>query len=747
MRITRRRTWILAVLSGTALIGALFFYLEKSSASPRAMAEELLIGASFADSAARISARGKGDSSLVLAELYLERARLGLGSPFRLVEYALRDPLLKASHRRLVANAILARTQQGRIYTTPAEALNLISPSGEDVGLAHRNLMERVIDESSDPRAAELALRLAYQIGTSTGVVAQRAQQVVIAALAQARDRALAMRDVEELLKGARAQRMDPVDLVPIWRASRRFAVEKPLTGPATRGQDRETARILEEVMVRLDSVQPGVLRTFRERSLGADASSLAVAIAESRNAPPQAPVVVTINGFSSYVMGGARNAVSRAVRGDFLEGSTTEETMAARYARLLAREGRSSETAMSVLSAALALRPYAQERTWLPGDRGPSPLDLQDRLGLASLTFDGSVPASWKPYYTRMLDDVVSDLRLVFPRFDLSGLHVRFGDSPLRKRALALHDPATRTVFLPIATSAGATAHEFAHDLDWQAARKRYGSTTGYRTDRSVRHYRDDLATTLARMASVPRGDKSSTSSDRPTETFARGADWIIASALAEKGILNGYLTAVQDEVITGYASATAPRRDATRPDATIRALTEIAEVDRDVVEWYESAYGYDRKVDLADAVTRALTVPMPRLEPGNTDAFDVWTSTASMLRSTEEAMRSWDCLLEAPSLEGSDRESVRRVMQVAASQRVKNALARWGEYATRGRGDERFRVLAGAPWNPEAADSLGRELESALLWRAARASDGRPGVDLVERADRNAAWEACAR
>jgi hypothetical protein len=58
----------------------------------------------------------------------------------------------------------------------------------------------------------------------------------------------------------------------------------------------------------------------------------------------------------------------------------------------------------------------------------------------------------------------------------------------------------------------------------------------------------------------------------------------------------------------------------------------------------------------------------------------------------------------------------------------------------------DWRFRSLGGAPWDPSFADALERELRDALLWRAARVDDGRPGVDLVERAERAAAWDGCA-
>jgi hypothetical protein len=53
---------------------------------------------------------------------------------------------------------------------------------------------------------------------------------------------------------------------------------------------------------------------------------------------------------------------------------------------------------------------------------------------------------------------------------------------------------------------------------------------------------------------------------------------------------------------------------------------------------------------------------------------------------------------------------------------------------------------MLGGAPWDPAGRAALEREMRDALLWRAARVDDGKAGVDLVERAERDAAWAACA-
>src|SRR5688500_18246742 len=91
----------------------------------REVAEQMRLGADFAARVER-SLGGNGDSVSAVdavAATYLERLRLGLGSPFRLIDYALADRMLSDSVRRLVAYAVLDRTLDGDTYHAPAPAL------------------------------------------------------------------------------------------------------------------------------------------------------------------------------------------------------------------------------------------------------------------------------------------------------------------------------------------------------------------------------------------------------------------------------------------------------------------------------------------------------------------------------------------------------------------------------------------------------------------------------------------------
>ena len=751
-RIPRRLTlWLaaIAIVAAAVVTGIVRSRQERAPLGARVVG-----GLRYADSLTRVGRAAPVPAPDAVAALYVERARLGVGSPFRLIDQALRDPALPREVRRQVAYAILGRTAEGLAYTSPAEALDLLSAKGRGLGLAHRNFIEDVVDGARDPRAAELALRLAYQVTAASGATSPRAGAVAIAAIAQARDRALARRDAEALILWARRRRVDPVDEVPAWREARRFAVEQPLVEPATEAQEREASGMLPRLITALDSIVVPAPRTRREHDLDAAMATAASLAAGARQAPPQAPVVVTMGGFATFITSGGLTPASRAARSEFTARARNEELLVAEYARLKSREPYAAEAALGVVTAAVALRPYAQEAPWFPGDVGPSVATLSERYGLAAVEFDRDVPASWHPYYTRMFDAVVHDLVRAFPHLTLAGLRVRFGESPLRERALALHDPMTRTVYFPVATSAGAMAHELSHDLDWQAARKRYGAQNSYRTDRSMRQYRDGLAATLDRMAAGAsngrRAGRASPGGERPTEAFARGVDWIVASWLAREGILNGYLSAVQDEWLTGYASASAPRRDAPQADPTITALREIADVSPEMVSWFDASYGTDRRVSVAEGVRRALLSPMPRVElrtgaPGS--AFTAWSETVRALRAAPEAASGWSCQLMVPTLGRSDRELLRRTMEVAAEARVSGLVRRWGEYSERTSGSWRFRALGGAPWRPAIADSVTREMRDALLWRAARVEDGRPGSDFAERAERAASASACAR
>src|SRR5205807_51236 len=89
------------------------------------------------------------------------------------------------------------------------------------------------------------------------------------------------------------------------------------------------------------------------------------------------------------------------------------------------------------------------------------------------AVTVQRYLPTGWRPYYLRSLANGVRDLRRVFPSLRLDELHVRFRTAAPSDSALAMHDPRTRTLHLPVVTAGGTLTHEIAHDLDRRSAQQ----------------------------------------------------------------------------------------------------------------------------------------------------------------------------------------------------------------------------------------------------------------------------------
>lgn len=729
------------LLASLFVVIALVFQARERREGRVSVESAMALGASYADSLTgpvaleSVGAIRTGDA---IAALYLERLRLGLGSPFRIVDQSQRDPLLPDSLRARLGHALLAHAAEGEAYRIDPVVLSLVSNAtvtDDRLGSAHLALIDSVVRAQDDPRIGELTIRLAYRLASAAGEVSRRAPEIAIQVAAQRRDGVLAMRDVRALIRAALASGVDPLVLLPAWRAEHRFAVERPVLLQLTGRAEAAAVAALPVVAARLfqiahTDVEENVVHV--PSTSGPDGLARRMAgLAELRGAPPQAPVALTVSGYGTLLQSGARSRQQRDVVRRFVSQARNEEALAGEFALLRARAGWAApEAAMAVLTAGVALRPYAQERPWLPGETGPSVAELQSRYGFASIDFDANIPQRWRPYYRRALDDAVADMRRVFPTFDLTGLNVRFGESPLREAALAMHDPVSRTVYFPSGSGAGVMAHEFAHDLDWQAARRRYGAAIGYRTDRAVRQQSDWLAGAVRRMASAPRTRTDSLTRDvtgeRPTEVFARNVDWFVSAALARDSRMNGYLSSAQDEILTGYASATTPEAARDAGEATLRALDGISPPSPRLRLWFDDRFGGGRRVSVHEAVRRILETPLEVSELRRYDAtsFSGIDAAESLLRTTPATSSAWACLLDGLSGHGADRGAARAVTQYAAESRARGILQHWAGMSERfgPRAPWRMRALEGAPWSPEIREQRMREIRDAILWRALR-------------------------
>jgi hypothetical protein len=730
------------------------------------VAREMHAGAAFAARIAGALAVEPAESISVadaVAQSYLERLRLGLGSPFRLIDYALADRMLPDSARRLVAYAILQRTLDGDTYHAPTAALmlagNTLAELPVRLAARHVALIDSVIAHANDPRGGELTIREAYRIAAAAGSVGRRGPWLGTQAAALARDRALARADVVSLLATARRNHIDPLGLIPVWRLERRFAVERPVMNALDPDVERRSLASVGAVVEALDSL------AAEERRFVPDSASLANVVqsrfsgdvarrlawvASVRAAPPQAPVTVAVtstvrparavssSGSASDVS--ARDAVER-----FAERAVNEETLAAEYAVFLASESaRAIQPSLAVLWSAVSMRAYGQERVWFPGDGGPTVPDLKDRFGLAAVSFDADVPTVWRPYYLRMLGLALSDLQRVLPAFGVRGLGVHFGVSPMRDAALAMHDPATRTIFLPVSTSAGVIAHELAHDLDWQSARTRYGLRGTYSTDRAVKQYRDRLAASMLELSDAGPGESSLGTeatrvvpSARPTEVFARNVDWFVSAALAREGRMNGYLSAVQDGVLTGYGAVAAPEVARDGAQAMVRALDEMTLVAPTTRTWFVETHGRGRTIPLPELTRRVLDItPTPAdrrpavgtagIRPGQ------WVGPTGEASARTLVALSAGC--QDDKLDDRLAAERARVLMEAADARARGLLARRARYAaSSARASWQARALLGNAWTPAYADRARTELRDAILRRAVLAATPRGGAAIV--------------
>jgi hypothetical protein len=77
----------------------------------------------FDDRVAAVRTGERVSDEAVIALGYAERLRLGLGSPFRLVETVLRDPRLTEADRREIAWGLLSLTLSGESYEVDAITL------------------------------------------------------------------------------------------------------------------------------------------------------------------------------------------------------------------------------------------------------------------------------------------------------------------------------------------------------------------------------------------------------------------------------------------------------------------------------------------------------------------------------------------------------------------------------------------------------------------------------------------------
>jgi hypothetical protein len=191
----------------------------------------------------------------------------------------------------------------------------------------------------------------------------------------------------------------------------------------------------------------------------------------------------------------------------------------------------------------------------------------------------------------------------------------------------------------------------------------------------------------------------------DRPAEVFARGADWFIASALAAQGRIDGFLSAIEDDMLAGYAAGQPVAigiSGATSLTATIDQMTYLPDSVRDP---FESQWSNAAVVDPVLLVRRVLETPVSWRA--------VWqsrTGAGSLLPPVQSSVCVGD-----DSPESRARE---RLLMLAVDARARGVASRRARFRPASmRADWANSVLGTAPWSPDEGERLIDGLRSMIL------------------------------
>jgi hypothetical protein len=678
---------------------------------------------------------------------YAERLRLGMGSPFRLVEAAMRDPRLSAEARHEIAWALLARTLAGEAYEVDGAALDRAGlghiTSWPGLGRQHLRIIESAIVESTDPRGGELAVRLAYELAAMEGSVPSSGPRFAVRAAALIRDRELARQDVARLLRSAEAVQGDPLRAITRWRGERWFRVEQPAMTTLPEGVEREALELAPKLAQALRSLTPRIPDITATRPTGPDfrpsllTPDVAVRLGEisdSLNMPPQAPVTIGARTYRQELVGVPWLSDEERVRRERFTQARDEERFVAAHAQLRRESPHDVSPSLAAVWAAVALRTYAQETVWFPGSGGPTARELEERFGFAHVRFADDVPAEWRPYYRGMLESAVRDMQRVLPALDLKGLGVRFATARRGEATLAMHDPRARELVLPPGSSAGTIAHEIAHDIDWQVALRRFRVRGDYATDRSSRMVEDRFAVRVRNLAQDatmedPVNERLHAHAQRPAENFARAVDWFVAASLAAQGRTNGYLSSVQDDVLTGYGTVRPPDITGRAGDAIINLLDEVAPLYPETREWFLRSYGSARAMNSFDLIRRLAEIRLPEspdvrvsLAASHALAVDPVFSAISAARAGGfAAIDEWVCRAPGGAYDARLEQSRRRLVLEGAAARARGVALQRARVVS-GEAGARWvaRRFFGGPWPSQELEEGVEEMLTELVVQA---------------------------
>jgi hypothetical protein len=236
------------------------------------------------------------------------------------------------------------------------------------------------------------------------------------------------------------------------------------------------------------------------------------------------------------------------------------------------------------------------------------------------------------------------------------------------------------------------------------------------YASDRATRRRGDRLAMQMRDLAhgllEAPRAGEPAVHATRPAEIFARNVDWFVAVALATEGRSNGYLTSVQDDILTGYGTVRPPDVTGSAGDALMSILDEVAPVYPSTRQSFLRTFGSARSLTPYDLVRHVLTVgvdaddqqitalPPLRIDAATAGAVRI-EAVANARNEAFDAIDDWVCRAPAASHDRNLERARRELVARAAAARGRGLALR---HAARLAGEAGAawmrRELYGAPW-----------------------------------------------
>ena len=631
---------------------------------------------------------------------YAERMRLGLESPFRLVDAAAHDARLPEAERRTVSWALLARIVEGQSHYVDPAVFDHVGPSRGGIapaGERHLAVIDGAIGAADNPRAAELAIRIAYTLAATERLVDASAPLLAAEAAALAADREIARREAIALIRGTSGR--DPIESLRRRREQRAFYVERPVLLALDDDVAHAAIALIPPLVESIRSLLPGnppPADTAPDEQAQRYAGELAAAGAAM---PPSSALAVTVQRYVPLVQGRANGVdaaqLKRSHNPEMLVSAVSVADTGRRTRRIVGR---------LLMAAAVAQRSSAQDNVALPTDSAVAPATVAIATGVAAISFDGDVPVAWRSHLLRSFADGVRDLRRVLPTLSLALVQVRFRMTAPADSALAMHDPRTRTLHLPAVTGGGTLLHEIAHELDRQSAQQE--GLPGYRSDLAVRTGVTSRQPSTARVAASLRAltedvtnlPRLSKSTERPAEIFATQVDWFVAQALAREGRSNGFLSGVQDELLTGHVVHPDRLRSSGRSRSLLGALEGMTTV--------SSRARAEQHPTVETLLRWSLSGPIDRRAAGD-------IVRAPGLSWMGSLATDGNCLVD---------DAHAALVKLAAESRARGWLrqrARW--IAEEERPPWARAMLGQAPWDVTSADSRIAELRDHVLLQLA--------------------------